>query len=678
MARYTAILTIGILLILAINISLCQTKQTKPLDPANMDQNVKPTDDFYQFANGGWVKNNPIPPDQSSWGGFNELRDKNLYALRDILENAAKNPDAPKGSNLQKVGDFYYSGMDSVAIEAQGSKPLDDEMNSITSMKNMMDLQKEIAHLQTMGLSVPFAFGSGQDFKKSTDVIVQFFQAGIGLPDRDYYTRTDDESKKLRDQYTEHVAKMFILLGDDDAIAKKEAATVMDFETQIANASMKNVDMRDPDKIYHKMTISELNDLTPDYLWSAFFTSVGLGKPGAINVGQPDFMKQVNTMLTSRTIDDWKVYLRWHLVNATASFLSSPFVKEDFHFKGTILNGQKEMKPRWKRIVQATDNSVGAPLGQLYVAKYFTQDAKARAAAMINNLKTALHDKIQNLTWMSEDTKKQAIKKLDAFGVKVGYPDKWRDYSGLEIDRGPYALNMLRVGAFDFKYDLDKIGKPVDRTEWGMTPPTVNAYYSPTMNEIVFPAGIMQPPFFDPNADDAVNYGGMGAVIGHEMSHGFDDSGCRFDGDGNLKNWWTIDDSIKYAASTSIIEKQFNNYVAIDTLHVNGKLTLGENIGDFGGLTIAYAAFKKATEGKPQEKIDGFTPDQRFFLAWAQIWRVNYRPQSLKLQVNTNPHSPGMFRTNGPLSDMPEFYSAFDAKDGDKMMRPADQRPKIW
>jgi putative endopeptidase len=655
-----------------------QTKQTKPLDPANMDPTAKPGDDFYQYANGGWVKNNPIPSDQSAWGSFNELRDKNLYQLRSLLEDMAKQSEAPKGSNLQKVGDYFFSGMDSASIEAQGAKPLDEELKLIADIKDEMGRQKEITHLQMIGISIPFNFGSGQDFKKSTDVIAQLYQGGLGLPDRDYYTKTDESSQKIRDQYVEHIAKMFTLLGDDEATAKKGAATVLSFETQLANACLTRVELRDPEKSYHKMSMKGLSELTPNFMWSIFFQKVGLGKQDSINVGQPEFLKKMNAMLDSVPIDAWKTYFRWHLINQTGSLLSSAFVNEDFHFKGTVLNGQTENKPRWKRIVQATDGSLGEALGQLYVAKYFTPEAKAAAKKMIDNLKLALKDKINNLVWMSDVTKKQALKKLEAFGVKVGYPDKWRDYSKLEIDRGPFVLNVLKVSKFDFDFDVNKIGKPVDRTEWGMTPPTVNAYYNPLMNEIVFPAGILQPPFFDPNADDAVNYGGMGAVIGHEISHGFDDQGRKFDAEGNMKDWWTDEDGKKYVEQTKLLIDQYNSYVGVDTFHVNGNLTLGENIGDFGGLTIAYAAFKKATEGKSQEKIDGFTPDQRFFLAWAQIWRINIKPQSAKLRLNVDPHSPGIARTIGPLSDMPEFYQAFGVKDGDKMMRPASQRPKIW
>jgi putative endopeptidase len=500
----------------------------------------------------------------------------------------------------------------------------------------------------------------------------------LGLPERDYYFKGDADSKKIREQYKEHVAKMFVLLGDDEATAKSEADTVMSFETQLAAASMKREDMRDPEKVYHKMTLVETDALTPNFSWDDFFKSVGVSSTGAINVATPDFFKTFNTMVTSEPLSNWKTYFRWHLVNREATYLSSAFVEEDFNFHGKILSGQKEQRARWKRIVAVVDRGVGEALGQMYVAKYFTPEAKASAKAMINNLIQALSQKIANNAWMSDETRKQAKAKLDAFTVKVGYPDKWRDYSSLKIDRGSYVQNMLRIEQFDFNYDINKIGKPVDRTEWGMTPPTVNAYYDPSMNEIVFPAGILQPPFFDPNADDAVNYGGMGCVIGHEMSHGFDDEGRQFDGQGNLRDWWTSADSLKYSVQADRIRREFDSFVAIDSLHVNGKLTLGEDIGDFGGLTISYAALENDLKGKTVEKIDGFTPEQRFFLSWAQVWRTNMSPQALKQLVRTNPHAPANFRVNGPLANMPEFYQAFDVKEGDPMWRPADERPKIW
>jgi len=471
---------------------------------------------------------------------------------------------------------------------------------------------------------------------------------------------------------------MFKLIGDGAATAEAEAKTVLAFETRLAKASFTRVERRDPDKNYNKMTQAQLAGLTPDFSWPEFFAGIGLSKPGDVNVGQPPFFKEVNVMMKEVPLSDWRTYLRWRLVSNAASALSSPFVNENFHFYGTILTGAKELQPRWKRIIQIINRTMGEALGQLYVDKAFSPQAKARAKEMVNNLVAAMREHINGLEWMDATTRAAALKKLESFGVKIGYPDKWRDYSKLEIDRTSYLENLRRAAEFNFNFNMEKIGKPVDRTEWGMTPPTVNAYYSATRNEIVFPAGILQPPFFDPKADDAVNYGGMGAVIGHEISHGFDDQGSKFDANGNLKMWWSPETRKKFDERTALVVQQFDGYVAIDSLHVNGKLTLGENIGDLAGLSIAYTALEKALTGKPRMLIDGFTPEQRFFLAWAQIWRRNSTPEALRLQVRTDPHSPSMFRTNGPLSNMPSFYRAFGCADGDTMVRPDAVRAKVW
>ena len=651
---------------------------SKPIDPANMDTSVRPGDDFYQYANGKWMKNNPIPADESRWGSFTEPSDRNIRILREILEEAAKSTDAPKGSPRQMAGDFYASAMDSARAEREGAKPLEDELQRIAAIKNPDDLQAEIARLQTEGVRVPFGLFAAQDAKNSTDVIVNMVQGGLGLPDRDYYTKQDDASKKLRDQYVAHMTKMFALLGDDAGTAAKNAQTVLGVETQLANASLTRVQRRDPEANYHKMPIDSLAAITPAISWPRMLDGMGIADRRPVNVGQPEFMKQVSAMMSSVPIADWQTYLRWHLVDNTASLLSSAFVDEDFDFGGRVLTGATQNKPRWKRSVQMVDGSVGEALGQLYVARTFGPEAKARAKALVDNLRAELRERIQGLEWMSAATKEQALRKLNAFGVKIGYPDVWRDYSALTVDRGSLALNVLRTTQFEYKRNIDKLGKPVDRKEWGMTPPTVNAYYNSRLNEIVFPAGILQPPFFDANADDAVNYGGIGTVIGHEMTHGFDDQGRKSDADGNLKDWWTSEDAENYKARSSVIEKQYGSYVAIDSLHLNGKLTLGENTADIGGLGISYGALQKALAGKPRPKIDGFTPDQRFFLSFAQIWRNNIRPEALKLRVNTDPHSPGRFRTIGPLSNMSEFQAAFGLKDTDPMMRPASERAKIW
>ncbi len=655
-----------------------QSDNTKPIDPANFDLSTKPSEDFYQYANGTWIAKNPIPADQSRWGSFNELLERNYVVLHAILEDAAKAADAPKGSVLQKVGDFYFSGMDSARAEAEGAKPLEPELSRIASLKDPAELETEFAHIHTFRANVPFTFFVDQDAKKSTDVIAQFRQGGLGLPDRDYYSNPDDKSREIREKYLAHVAKMLTLLGDGPSVASEEAKGVMEMETRLAKASMSRVDLRDPEKVYHKMTVAELSAATPGFSWSRYFNELGIPEPGSVNIHQPGFMTEAAKMMTDIPIDRWKVYLRWHLVRAVGDYLSSAFVNESFAFTGKVLTGAKENRPRWKRCLTTVDGGIGEALGQLYVAKAFSPQAKARAKELIGNLRSVLAERISGLAWMSDATKKQALRKLDAFMVKIGYPDTWRDYTALAIDRGPFVLNVMRAQQFEFKRNLAKIGKPVERGEWGMTPPTVNAYYNPNLNEIVFPAGILQPPFYFPDGDDAVNYGGIGAVIGHEMTHGFDDQGRQFDAEGNLKDWWTSEDSMNYVARAKVVEDQFNGYVALDTLHVNGKLTLGENIADLGGLTIAYAALEKALQGKPRPKIDGLTPEQRFFLAFAQIWRNNTRPEALRLRLKTDPHSPGRFRCLGPVSNMTEFMQAFDIQEGAPVMRSSDKRAKIW
>jgi len=645
-------------------------------DTANLDKTCKPCDDFYQFAMGGWMKANPIPPEYPSWGSFAQLADKNQQHLKQILEEAASAKAAP-GSNEQKIGDFYASCMDTSAIDAAGTKPIEPDLARIAEIKNVADLQAEAARLQEQGANALFRFGSNQDAKDSSQVIGSAFQGGLGLPEREYYLKDDEKSKQLRDSYVKHVAKMFELLGDPVDKTAAEAATVLKIETTLAGASMKNTDIRDPNKTYHKMMLAELKTLTPNFSWDAYFKSVGHPELKEINVGQPEFFKTLDAQLTATSQDDWKTYLRWHLVNGAAAGLSEKFVAEDFDFRGKTLTGAKEIQPRWKRCAQSTDRALGEALGQVYVQKYFPPEAKARALEMVRNLIAALHDDLQTLPWMGPDTRAQATAKLEAFAVKIGYTDKWRDYSALKIDRRSYAENQIRATLFEFSRRLDKIGKPVDRAEWGMTPPTVNAYNNSSMNEIVFPAGIMQPPFYDPKADDAVNYGGMGAVIGHEITHGFDDHGSQFDAKGNLKNWWSDEDLKNFKARAACVSDQFDSYVVDGDLHENGKLVLGESIADLGGLAISYAAYEKSLEGKPRPPDkDGFTAEQRFFLGWAQVWGANERLEFARLMANTNPHPLARFRANGPLSNLAIFAQAFGCKKGDVMVR--EQACKIW
>lgn len=657
-------------------------ENAKPIDPSNMDTSVKPTDDFFLYANGGWIKRTEIPPEYSRWGSFNQLIEHNNDALHAIAEKAAKTKADPKTApEMQKVGDYYASGMDEKTIEAMRTKPLQDELSKIDNMKDRQDVLKEIAHLHLVGVNAFFNFGSSQDDRDSTREIAQAVQGGLGMPDRDYYTKDDEASKKLRDAYVAHVTKMLTLLGESAEKADADAKKILALETSLAQASRTRVELRDPEKNYNKMTQAQLQTLTPDWNWGDYFKEAGLTTPGDIDVHQPDFFKTANTAFTSTSIDDWKTYLRWHLINSAASALSSDFVNEDFNFKETTLRGTPKIKPRWKRVILSEDGEIGEALGKLYVAEYFPPAAKARALELINNLKEALADRIKTLEWMDEPTKKAALEKLAAFTVKIGYPEKWRDYSTLQVDRGPFVLNELRAENFESKRQLNKIGKPVDRTEWGMTPPTVNAYYNPKMNEIVFPAGILQPPFFYANADDAVNYGGIGAVIGHEMTHGFDDQGRQYDKVGNLTDWWSPQSGEEFKKRAQAIINQYNEYEPLPGLHVNGQLTQGENIADVGGVKLAYAALQKALDKNPQareQKIDGFTPEQRFFLSFAAIWRQKIRDEEQKLRLNTDPHSPAHYRVNGPLSDLPEFQKAFNVPDSAPMVRAADKRVNIW
>jgi putative endopeptidase len=642
---------------------------------ANLDKSCKPCDDFYKFAMGGWMKNNPIPADRPGWSTSAELQEKNLAQLRQITESSAA-AKAAAGSNEQKVGDFYASCMDTAAIEAAGAKPIAGELAAIAAMNDRKALLSQVAALHKEGIQAVFDFSSTQDFADSTKVIGDADQGGLGMPDRDYYLRDDERSKQLRTDYVSHVSKMFQLAGDSPEKSAADAQTVMNIETALAKASLTNVQLRDPQANYHKLSTAQLKELTPEWSWETFFAAVNLPGLSETNIGQPDFFKEMNRQLTATPLADWKTYLRWHVIHAAAPALSDNFVQENFNFYGKRLSGTAELQPRWKRCVQSVNRNVGEALGQVYVEKYFPPAAKAHALEMVHNLLAALRSDIPTLSWMSPETKKAAIAKMEAFNIKIGYPDKWRDYSKLDIERNSYAANVRRASTFENSRELAKIGKPVDRNEWGMTPPTVNAYYNPTMNEIVFPAGILQPPFYDPKADDAINYGGMGAVIGHEVSHGFDDQGSQFDPQGNLRNWWTADDRKNFDERATCVSKQFDSYEVEPGLHQNGKLVLGESIGDLGGLSIAYAAYEKSLEGKPRKEIDGFTPEQRFFLGWAQVWGSNQRPEAARLQANTNPHPLARFRGNGPLSDMDAFAKAFGCKKGDAMVR--EESCKIW
>ncbi len=656
-----------------------------PLDPANLDRSVKPGDDFYHFANGTWLKNNPIPADQTRWGSFQTLDERNKAAVHAILDECAaavaKGGDAaPKGSDIQKVGDFYNSGMDEAAIEAGGFQPLQPYLNEIAALKDQTALPALVAGLHSVGVRALFHFEVGADEKDSETDIAQLGQGGLGLPDRDYYILEDEKSKALRGTYEDHIAKMFVLIGDKPETAAAEAKSVLNFETELAKASKTRVDLRDPLGNYHKMTVPDLDKTAPGFGWNAYFASVGSKEPGGMDVGQPEFATAAAHLISTAPLDDVKTYLRWQLLHSSAPYLSKAFVDENFRLT-QALSGAKENLPRWKRVLTATDRGLGEALGHLYVTKNFPPEAKARALELVNDLKSVLRERLIGLDWMGEDTRKAALNKLDHFGVKIGYPDKWKDYSALDIKKQPYVLNVLAANAFETKRQVAKIGQPVDKTEWDMTPPTVNAYYNPVRNEIVFPAGILQPPFFSAKADDAINYGGIGAVIGHEMTHGFDDQGRQYDEKGNLKDWWTPEDLKHFEERGSKVVKQFYGY-EINGEHVNGKLTEGENIADLGGSKIAFLALEKALARKGTEakdaQIDGFTPAQRYFLSWAQVWRTNARPETVRMLLKVDPHSPAQFRCNGPLSNSEEFQKAFSVADGSPMVRPPADKVQIW
>lgn len=652
----------------------------RPIDRANLDTTCAACTNFYQFANGGWLKSAKIPPAYARWGSFEMVNDRNQSIVHDVIEEDAKNLATEKpGSNEWKIGTYYAACMDTTAIDALGTKPLQHVFDRIARISSRDDLTRALGDLEHSNGLAPFLDGTGPDAKNSNVVVTVVGQGGLGLPSKDFYTQ--DRWSAIREKYVAHIANMMVLLGDSPAVAKEEAARVLAVESRFAAASMAPAEMRDPKATYNKMPLDDLQKLTPHFDWKRFFAQQGVKRPiDSVDVLQPAFFRAFDVMLDSIPVADWRAYLRWRAVHETASTLASPIATENFRFMGQELNGQKERQPRWKTCTAQTNGALGEAVGQGYVKRAFSPEAKARVMHIIDNLQAALHDRIQTLDWMSDTTKARALDKLAAYKRKIGYPDKWRDYGTLPVKPKAYHENVVAAANWNQADNWNRLGKPVDKTEWQMTPPVVNAYYTPLNNEIVFPAGILQPPFFDPSADDAVNYGSMGAVIGHEMSHGFDDQGRQYDKDGNLADWWTKDDADRYLVQAGRVVDQFNAYTVVDSAtHVNGKLTLGENIGDLGGLAIAYAAMEKdlAAKGRPAP-IDGFTPEQRFFLAWAQLWRNLITPQAAKSLLARDPHPPGEWRVNGPLSNMPEFKAAWGCKDGDTMVRPDSLRARIW
>jgi putative endopeptidase len=643
------------------------------LDVHSLDTTVDPCTDFFTYSCGGWLKKNPIPPDKTSWGLSSKLADDNRILLREILEEASA-PGQGKDPVKQKIGDYYAACMDEKTIDTAGTTPLKPQFSRIDGMHSKKDIAAVAATIPNRGAL--FSFSSDQDFKNSTQVIAELDQDGLGLPDRDYYVKTDPKSVELRQGYVAHVQKMFELLGEPPASAATDAQAVMRIETALANGSLTQVQRRDPNLLNHKMTRKELEALSPSFRWKAYFSGTGQREVKTLNVTAPEFFKTLHTVLQKEDLNSWKAYLRWHVVHANAPYLSSSFVNADFEFFGKTLSGAQELEPRWKRCVSYADNDLGEALGKVYAERAFPPEARQRAQEMVKDIEQAMERDIDSLSWMSAETKQKALEKLHSVANKIGYPDKWRDYSTLSIARDDELGNILRSRQFEFHRQLAKIGKPVDRGEWGMTPPTVNAYYSPQLNEINFPAGILQPPFFDPKADDAPNYGDMGATIGHELTHGFDDEGRQFDAQGNLRDWWTPEDGKQFVQRASCVSDQYSQYVVVDDVKLNGELTMGENVADLGGLMLAYMAWQNQTRGKKLDPIDGFTPEQRFFIGYAQSWCAETRDETKRMYAAIDPHSPDKYRTNGVVSNTPEFQRAFQCKAGSAMVRAKQCR--VW
>ncbi|HWR15041.1 MAG TPA: M13 family metallopeptidase [Terriglobales bacterium] len=671
-------MAVGIVVVLFAGFMFAQTAGSNTavrFDVKNMDTTVDPCVDFYRYACGGWMANNPIPGDQSRWGRFNQLAENNLAILHDILEGAAK-PDPGRNAIMQKIGDHYASCMDEAAVNKLGISPLKPTFDRIAKIKTHKDLITTVAYLHSNGIPSLFGMFAQPDMHNAQSMIAFVDQGGLTLPDRDYYLKDDAKSKETREKYVAHVQKMMELAGEKPADAAAQAKIVMEMETELARASMDRTARRNPANRDHKMTAKELYALAPNFMFAEYFKLRAVPSVETLNTVNPDFFKKVDGMLGQVPLGDWKVYLRWKALNDAAPLLSQPFVDEDFAFNRQYMSGQKENAARWKRCVRRVDAELPELLGQPYVEKNFPADSKKRTLELVKNVEGAMGQDFKSLDWMSDQTKKQAQVKLDAIRNHIGYPDKWRDYSTVEIKRGDLLGNSTRAAAFEVKRNLNKIGKPVDRDEWSMSPPTVNAYYRPSMNDINFPAGILQPPFFDPTIDDAVNYGGIGAVIGHELTHGFDDQGSQFDAEGNFNSWWTKEDRAEFDKRTGCLADQYGQFVAVDDVTLNGKLTLGENTADNGGVKISLMALNEALKGKAMDKIDGFTPQQRFFLGYAQIWCQNVTPESSRLLAKTDPHSPGKYRVNGVVQNSAEFQSAFGCKTGQPMVR--ENACRVW
>ncbi|MDH4404199.1 MAG: M13 family metallopeptidase [Flavobacterium sp.] len=667
-----------ILILASLNFLSCNKKEVELSDPlvTNRDTLVNPADDFFKYANGGWFKNNPIPATEQSNGIFRTIADTINNQIKQICEKSAQDESAEKGSNKQKIGDFYASGMDSIAINKAGISPLKPHFAKIDAIKDVPSLVTSIAHLHTIGASPAFSFYLGQDDKISTKYALFLGQGGLGLGNRDYYFNTDEQTVKIRTEYVKHLQAMLKLIGQNEA----SATSIMKLETDLAKASKKLEDLRDPIKNYNKMTVVSLGKITPNINWNSIFPVLGVAKADSVIVGQPEFYKALNTFVKSYSIEDWKTYLKWDLVNSYAAYLNSDIEKQNFKFYSTVMNGVSKQKPRWKRVVGQTDNYLGELIGQVYVDEYLPKGSKEKLLEIGNNIRDVYAVHIKKLDWMSEATKVKALNKLSKIVMKVGYPDKWKDLSSMKIDRKSYCANVIQANIWGYKDMINKYGKPVDRTEWSMQPQTYNAYYNPSNNEIVVPAcNIIVPGYESRMPDDAILYGIIGgSTFGHEITHGFDDQGSQYDENGNLNNWWTPEDLKKFQAKTKLIVSQFNKYTVLGNKHINGDATQGENIADLGGVVMGYEAFKKTAQFKNKEKISNLTPDQRFFLAYGYAWMVNSKDEALATQIMTDVHAPAQFRINGPLSNIPEFYKAFNVKPGNKMYQPDSLRVVIW
>jgi putative endopeptidase len=655
-----------------------EKSKAKVLDPANMDVTVKPGEDFVRYAGGIWLQNNAVPAKETRWGSFNILRDFNVKAVRTILVEAAADKNAAPGSLKKRVGDFYAAGMDSLAVERAGFTPIQADFARAGSVKNIDEVLDEIVFQRTQGIANPlFGFSIGQDRKHPQTMVVQLLQGGISMPDRDYYLKHDARTEKIQSAFNDYVNTLFKLAGETETVSKQKAETIFMLEKKMAKAQMSRVEMRDPYKTYNKFSVVDFAKKTPAFDWPSTLKKLNVAGEDSILVNAPAFFAVADSLLKSVPLNDWQTYLQWNVLRGSAPYLSKAFVDANFAYS-QALSGQKIQTPRWQRMASLTDNTVGELLGQLYVEKHFKPAAKTRMDELIKNLIKAYEIRIKNLDWMSDVTKQKALDKLHAFTPKIGYPEKWKTYDSLNISRESFFENVRNGSSWNYMFMISQLGKPVDKTRFGMTPPTVNAYYNPLNNEIVFPAGILQYPFFHAEADDAFNYGAIGAVIGHEISHGFDDSGSQYDKDGSLRNWWTPEDLTKFTEKAKKLQEQFDAYTILDSIHVNGKLTLGENIGDLGGLNAAYEAFKMTPQGKSNKKIDGFTPDQRFFLAWAQVWRANTLSETAAQLIITDTHSPGEYRAIGAPVNMDAWYKAFNIQPTDKLYKKPEDRIKIW